>query len=157
MNIFKLVILLFFFSCCKKEYLSSYQYDHVEVYEYNKKPWDDAASGNKIYMSRLSKYDNSLYSKIQKMDYSFKESMKPSLKIDSLIFKNKYDYYLPEPTCPAGYNHVLLFYDNMNLKYILKFSEYCNECFLINHMTRKSYYLKIGYEEFMNTLKNSVK
>lgn len=153
MNIFKFIVVLLLFSCCKKEYLSSYGYNHIKVYEYNKSPWDDGSSDNKLYMARLSKYDHILYSKIERMNYSFKESLNPSLKIDSLLFRNGYEDFLPEPTCPAGYNHILLFYDDMNLKYIVKFSEYCNECFLINHTAHKSYYLKIGYQQFMRIVK----
>lgn len=151
----KYIILLFILimsSCQKSQYSSPYGYNVIRLYEYNGKSWDDEAADNMIYKSQLS--DNNLYSEIEKLNYSFKESFKPCMKLDSILFKEKYEEYMPEPRCPAGYNHVLLLYDGSKLKYAVKFNEYCSACFLMNSDANKLYYLKFGYEDFMKLMKN---
>lgn len=138
---------------CNKEYSSSYGYDHIKVYEYNKKPWGSDASKNKLYLSEVSVQDRILYPKIGKLNFTLIDSLKPSQKIDSILFKGKYEEYFPRPNCPAGNNHILLFYKEDILKYVAKFSDYCDECFLINHSTGQRHYMKLGYNDFMKQVK----
>lgn len=140
------------FIACNKEYTSPYGYDYIKVYKYNKEPWDSDAEKNKIYITELSDQDSILYPKIGTLNFTLIDSLKPSWKTDSLFFKGKYEEYSPRPNCPAGNNHILLFYKGSDLKYVAKFSIYCDECFLINHTTRETHYIKVGYDKIMKLI-----
>lgn len=146
---------LYFLVSCSREYSGSYGYDHIKVYQYTKEPWDSDASKNKLYLSELSDQDSILYPKIENLNFTLIDSLKPSRKIDSLFFKGKYEKYLPRPNCPAGNNHIVLFYKGSVLQYVAKFSVYCDECFLINYTTHQRYYMKIGYDEIMELISPS--
>ena len=153
----RFTILLFAFTliyCSKNEYSSPYGYDNIRMYEYNKKPWDNDAMYNKIYnSSNLSNDDKKLYYQIEKLNFNLKESFKSNLKVDSVFFKTKYREYRHKPNCPAGYNRILLLFKKSELKYAVKFSEYCDQCFLINFTTNKIHFLKIGYKDFLKLTK----
>lgn len=153
-SIITLFAVFCFLVSCNKEYSSSYGYDHIKEYKYNKKSGDSDTWKNKLHQSTLSDQDSILYPKIEKLNFTLIDSLKPSHKIDSILFKARYDVYFPRPNCPAGNKHILLFYHGSVLKYVAKFNNYCDECFLINYTTRQSSYIQIGYKDFMKLVKS---
>ena len=140
------VLLTIILVSCSKHYKSPYGYDIIKLYKYNGKPWDTDASNNKLYNSYNS--EKALYFKIRELNYSLKESFKANAEIDSILFTKNHEKYRPRPKCPVGFNHILLLYKDSKLKYIVKFNEYCEECFLIDSKN-DFYYLKMGYDDFI--------
>ena len=135
---------------CNKSYKSPQEYSDIKMYEYMGKPWDDDAINNVIYSSRYTEI--SLYSKIEKLNYKYTSNLTVNQRIDSALFKKKYNKYVLSPNCPVGYKNVLLLYHDNTLKYVVKFNEFCEEGFLIDSNTKNVYYLDLGYDEFMQLI-----
>lgn len=110
---------------CTNSYKSPYGYNTIILYEYNGKPWDSGAMHNKLYNGELS--DNSLYFKIEKLNYSLKKTFFTNPKIDSILFRENYDKIIENPECPAGNNRILLLSEDSHLKYVVKINGYCNQ------------------------------
>lgn len=148
-----LLLFLFLLIACNGKYVSPYGYDQIKEYEYTEEPWDMDAMTNVLYSTWMSDRDSILYSEIEKHKFIQKGNIPPGPKLDSILFKGKYEYYIAQPTCPAGYNRILLLSEDEQLKYVVKFSAYCDKCFLIDYRSKKTSYLKIGYEDFMKLMK----
>jgi len=150
MKTYFLLIILILLSCNQSN-KSPKGYNIVKLYEYNGKPWDTDANTNKLYTDYHS--DRSLYFKIEELNYSLKSSFTTNPKIDSILFRANYQKYRPRPQCPIGFDRILLLKEDSKIKYMVKFNEYCGECFLIDYQTNDINYLKVGYDDFLKTLK----
>ncbi|GAE64423.1 hypothetical protein SAMN05421692_0559 [Chryseobacterium indologenes] len=137
---------------CNQSYKSPNGYNVIELYEYNGQPWNADASNNKLYRDYRS--DGILYFKMAKLNYSLKRSIIANSTIDSIFFRTSYQKYRPRPQCPIGFNRILLLKSHSTIKYVIKFNDYCEECFVINYQTNNINYLKIGYDDFAEILKS---